>query len=193
MDFNHVRPEHLCHPIEKVVEKHREALQSCCDALDAKQDEGEKSLKNVADAEEALRKTADDAKEKISKQKNGIIKVVEDVFQSKINQVDQLYTTHEEQLTGQRNKVESFMDKVKCAGNISKNVLQKGSDEEIIESRKMVEERAETVKKESENVKDLSKPVCIDQSWFAAKQVTFEMVSKLFGGGTSLCFPAIGC
>ena len=183
MDFNHVRPEHLCHPIEKVVEKHREAMQSYCVALDEKQDDGEKSLKEVASAEEALKKTADDAKEEISKQKNCIIKVVEDIFQSKINQVDQLYATHGQQLTGQRNKVESFLDKVKCAGNISKNVLQKGSDEEIIQSRKMVEERVEVVKKESEGIKNFPKPVNINRCWFAAKQINTEMVSKLFGGG----------
>jgi hypothetical protein len=183
MDFNHVRPEHLCHPIEKVVEKHREALQSCCNALDEKQVEGAKSLKNVAYEEEALKKTADDAKEEISKQKNGIIKVVEDVFQSRINQVDQQYAACEEQLAEKRNKLASFMDKVKCAGNISKNVLQKGNDEEIIESRKMVEERVEAVKEESEGVKNFPKPVNINRSWFAAKQVNTEIVSKLFGGG----------
>ena len=183
MDFNHVRPHHLCHPIEKVVEKHREALQSCCDLLGEKQAEGAKSLKNVADAEKALKKTAENAKAKISQQKIDFIKAAEDDFQSKINAVDQLYAAHRERLTEQRNKAESFMDRVKCATNLSKNVLEKGSDEEIIESHKMVAERVEMVKKESESVKNLSKPASVDQDWLAAGQINTEMVLKLFGEG----------
>ncbi len=192
MDFNHVRPEHLCHPIEKVVEKHRKALQGCCDVLVTKGAEGAKSLKDVTAAAEALKKTAENVKEEISKQKNNIIKLVEDVFQRETNEVDQLYAAHEKQLAGERKKVESFFDKVKCAGNMSKNLLEKGSDEEIIESRKMVEERVEAVKKESEDVKKLSKPVTINQSWFVAKQVNIKMVSELFGGGMIQCFSAVG-
>ena len=184
MDFNHVRPEHVCHPIEKVVEKHREALQGCCDVLDTKEAEGAKSLKDVTAVEEALKKTAENAKAKISQQKNNVIDAVEDAFQRKINEVDWLYAVHKQLVAEKRNKVESFLDKVNCAGNLSKNVLQKGSDEEIIESRKMVEERVEMVKNESESNKDLSKPVSIDQNWFVAEQVNIEMVLKLLGKGT---------
>ena len=187
MDFNHVRPDHLCHPIEKVAEKHRDALQSCCDALDEKQAEGAKSLKNITDAEEALKKTAENTKEEISKQKNNITKLVEDVFKSRINEVDQLYAAHKEELADEKKRIEFFFDKVKCAGNLSKNVLQKGSNEEIIESRKMVEERVEAVKKESEDVKKFSKPVGVKQSWFAAEYIDIEIITKLFGAGMIRC------
>ena len=182
MDFNHVRPDHSCHPIEKVVEKHRESLQGCCDALDEKQAEGEKSLKDVTDTRKALKKTAEEARGEISKQKNDIIKAVEDIFQKKINEVDELYAAEEQQLTEQQNKVESFLDKVKCAGNLSKNVLEKGSDEEVIESHKMVKERVEMVKTESQSMENSEKSVVIDQNWFLG-QVKIENVSKLFGTG----------
>ena len=59
-------------------------------------------------------------------------------------------------------------------------MLQKGSHEEIIESRIIVEERVENVKKECEN---LPKTREISKTWFTAKQVEIEMVSKLFGAG----------
>ena len=180
MDFNHVRPEHLCHPVEKVIEQHRQGLQICCKALNEKQAEVEKSLKDFAAAKKALKIAADDAKEEISKHKNEIIKAVEDVFQTKVNKVDQMYTKHEEKLTEQQNKVKSILDKVKHAGNLSNNLLQKGSDDEIIESRNLVEERLEKVKKESE---DLSKPISLNQKWYKTKQVQIDMVSKLFGPG----------
>ena len=132
MDFNHVRPEHLCHPVEKVAEQHRQALQICCKALGDKQVEAEKSLKTIIDAKTALRKAADNAKEEISKQKNEIIKAVEDVFEEKVGVVDQMYTKLEEKLTEQQTKGKSILDKVKCARNVSDNVLQKGSDDEIL-------------------------------------------------------------
>jgi hypothetical protein len=165
------------------VEKHRESLQGCCDALSEKQAEGEKSLKDVADAGESLKKTAEKARGEISKQKNDIIKAVEDVFQKKINEVDRLYVVNKELLSGRTNKVESFLDKVKCASNMSKNVLQKGSNEEIIESHKMVKERVEMVKDESETVKDMPTLISADKNWFAASQVNSEVILNLFGGG----------
>ena len=182
MDFNHVRPDHSCHPIEKVVEKHRESLRGCCDALDEKQARGEKSLKDVADARNVLKKTAEEARGEISKQKNDIIKAVEDIFQEKINEVDELYAAQEKRLAEQQDKVESFLDKVKCAGNMSKNVWQKGSDEEVIESHKMVKERVEMVKTEYQDIENPEKPVVIDQNWFLG-QLKIEKVSKLFGTG----------
>ena len=180
MDFNHVRPEHLCHPVEKVVEQHRQALQICCKALGDKQVEAEKSLKTVIDAKTALRKAADNAKEEISKQKNEIIKAVEDVFEEKVGVVDQMYTKLEEKLTEQKTKGKSILDKVKCARNMSDNVLQKGSDEEIIESRNFAEDRLEKVKIES---KDLPKQVYMNQRWYETKQVQIDMVSQLFNTG----------
>ena len=54
-------------------------------------------------------------------------------------------------------------------------MLQKGSHEEIIESRIMVEERIENVKKECGN---LPKNCKINKKWFAAKQVKIEMISR---------------
>ena len=180
MDFNHVRPEHLCHPVEKVVEQHRQALQICCKALGEKQVEAEKSLKTVTDAKTVLRNAADNAKEEISKQKNEIIKAVEDVFEEKVKDVDQMYTKLEEKLTERQTKGKSILDKVKCARNVSNNLLQKGSDEEIIESRNLVENRLEKVKMESKN---LPKQAYINRRWYETKQVQIDMVSKLFGRG----------
>ena len=180
MDFNHVRPEHLCHPVEKVVGQHRQALQVCCKALGDKQVEAEKSLKTVTDAKTALRKAADNAKEEISRQKNEIIKAVEDVFEEKVGDVDRIYTKLEEKLTEQQTKGKSILDKVKCASNVSNNVLQKGSDEEIIESRNFVEDRLEKVKIESKN---LPKQFYMNQRWYETKELQIDMVSQLFGTG----------
>ena len=188
MDFNHVRPEHVCHPVEKVAEKHRQALQTLSEALDEKQAEAEKSLKIVTDAKMALKIAADNAKEEISKQKNEIIKEVEDVYQKKVNEVDNMYANREEKLSGQQNKVNSILKKVKCACNLSKNVLQKGSDEEIIESQNLVQEQLEAVKKDFMDIQGQPKPVGVDKKWYPPKQMRIDMISKLFGRGILLCF-----
>lgn len=99
-----------------------------------------------------------------------------------------MYANHEGKLAGQQNRVKSILDKVKGAGNLSKNVLLKGSDEEIIESQNLVQERLQTVKKESMDLKGQPKPVSINQKWFAAKQIQIDMISKLFGRGILVCF-----
>ena len=191
MDFDHVRPDHSCFPIEKIVEKHRKALQGCCDVLKEKQAKGEKSLKVVADAEKALKQAAMQAKAELSKEKDDIQQAVEDVFQKRINTVDELCASKEKVLAKQRNDVESFLKKVKCAGDLSKNVLKTGSDEEIIESRKLVEERVEMVN-ESENLKEVSDPNSPGQTMFPIKKVDIGlMVSVLFGAGTAMTIAVV--
>ena len=190
MDFEHIRPDHVCHPVEKVVEKHRAALRGCCDVLNEKQAKGEKLLEDVLDAKEALKKTAIEAKTELSKQKDDIQQTVEDVFRIKIHYVDHLYVPKEKVLTQQQNDVESFLDQVKCAGSLSKTVLEKGSDEEIIETRKLVEKRIAMVN-ESENLKKPFDPDGVGQNWFAVKKVNIEMVSSLFGEGNDWVMHAL--
>ena len=182
MDFDHVRPDHECYPIEKVVRKHRAALQGCCDVLNEKQAKGEKSLKIVTDAEKALKKTAMQAKAELSKQKNEIQQAVEDVFQIKISKVDQLCASKEKTLVEQRENAESFLDQAKRADSLSTTVLKKGSDEEIIETRKLVEKRI-AVMNESENLENLLNADSVGQNWFSVKKIDIEMVSTLFGEG----------
>ena len=187
MDFSHVRPDHLCHPIETIVEKHRKALQGCCDVLKEEQVKGEKSLEKVTDERKELKKEVEKAKGEISQQKEDIIKAVEDVFQEKIKEVDEVYAVKEKPIVEQQNKVESFLDQVKRAGSLSKNVVEKGSDEEIIESHKMVKERVQMVKRESRGVEDLPKADGFARpNWFVARQVKMEAVSNLFGTGMDL-------
>ena len=184
MDFNHIRPDHVCHPVEKVAEKHRKALQSCCNILNEKQVKGKKSLNDVADVEKLCKKSRDKAKVAISKQKNDIIKAVEDAFERKINEVDHMYAEHEKLFVEKRNEVESFLEKVKFSVNLANNVLEKGSDEEIIETHNMVKERVEMVtKNESESVKNLPELTGINQYCFVAQNIDTEIVSKLFGQG----------
>ena len=65
-------------------------------------------------------------------------------------------------------------------------MLEKGSDEAIIESHKMVKDRVEMVKTKSNGVKNLRKVVNFDSDWFVAKQLKVEMVSKLLATGIVL-------
>ena len=102
----------------------------------------------------------------------------------KINNIDQIYAEHEKFFVEKRNKVESFLEKVKFAGNLANNVLEKGSDEEIIETLNVVKERVEMVtKNESESMKNLPELTGINQDWFVTRKIDTEMVSKLFGPG----------
>ena len=184
MDFKHVRPEHVCHPLENVAGEYREALVKRGEELDAMQEKGEKSLKNVAEEDQALKLRAKIAKENIAMQKNDIIKAVEDVFNSRIDEINQLCAKFDQQLSGRRNQMESLLEKVKCTGNMCKNLLKKGSDGEIVESCKMVEERTKRVEEELQSVQQLQKPVDIEQSWFEVKEVNIGTVAILFGEGT---------
>ena len=152
MDFNHVRPNHSCSPVEKVAVKQKEALKSSLKTLEETLVKGNKKLEAILNATLTLESNAMKAKYEINKQakelKKKILQKLDENVQMKLDEVDQIYNSRHERLTAQTIELKSFLDKVKGSVDLSKNLLEKGNCEEILSTQKMIDESVEKAKKD---------------------------------------------
>ena len=151
-DFNHLRPEHLCYPLPEVAEKQRKVLGSYCTILKESLKDGNETLKLISNVTDSLEDNVKKAKEKITKQKQEVLKEVAEKLEERakhmMQKVDKKYKETIEPLTEQKNEVKGYVDKVKVSFNLAKNLFEKGNDEEILSSQKMMEENVEKRKAE---------------------------------------------
>ena len=152
MDFNHARPDHLCSPIEEVAEKGKKALETNYDTLMLKSTQANNALQTRLDAMQALKENAKRAKDEIDQQsdeiKKMIIQELEERARIKKDEVDQICNNTYEKLACQSNELKVFVDRVKGAVDLSKNLLEKGDCVEILSTQSMIEESVEKIEKE---------------------------------------------
>ena len=152
MDFNHLRPDHLCSPIEEVAEKGKKALKANYDTLMLKFTQINNALQDIAGVMQALKENSIKAKEGIDQQSDEVKKIivqnVEDRAKIKKNEIDQICNNTYEKLAGQSNELKVFVDRVKGAVDLSKNLLEKGDCVEILSTQSMIEESVEKIEKE---------------------------------------------
>jgi hypothetical protein len=145
--LNHTKPQHSCVPVRKVTEKQRETLQSSCTTLDAKLSEGREALKNICGVMKSLEKKAKTAKDQIKEQKENILKIVAEKLDEraeKMNEeVDKVYGELHSQLSKQHEEIKYYLDKVQASVSLPRNLLKRGSIEEILSSQKLIDENIE--------------------------------------------------
>ena len=161
MDFNHVRPDHSCSPVEEVAEKGKKALETSYDTLMLKSTQYNNALQTIQDAMQALKENAKRAKDEIDQRsdevKKKIIQELEERARIKKDEVDQICNNTYEKLAGQSNELKVFVDRVKGAVDLSKNLLEKGDCVEILSTQSMIEESVEKIENECpEEVKHIS-------------------------------------
>ena len=180
MDFNHPRPEHLCHPLAEVGEKQREELGLHCAILEESLKEGEETLKLISNVTQSLEDNAKEAKDKISRQKEEILKIFIEKLEEKtdhtLQEVDRKYNGTFEPLTKQKTEVQDYMDKLKGSYNLAKNLFEKGNNEEILSSQKMIEENVKKMKAERPST---MKPVHTGNIEYKESKVNDVDVAKL--------------
>ena len=150
--FMHSRRYHCCVPLRQLAQIQREKLQYSCTKLDEKLSEGNRVLKNICEVMKSLEKNAKTAKDEIKKQKENILKVVAeklDEKEKKINEkVDKIYGEMHLELSKQHDEIEKYLDKVHASLSFPRNLLKRGSVEEILPSQNLVDERIERLENE---------------------------------------------
>ena len=143
----HTKPNHSCVAMREIKKKQREALQSSCTTLDEKLAEGKEALINICEVMKSLEKNAKTAKDQISEQKENILKIVAEKLDErakKMNEeVDKVYGELHSELSKQHDKMKDYLDKVKASVSLPKNLLKRGSIEEIISSQQLIDEKIE--------------------------------------------------
>ena len=147
MVLNHQKQNHSCVAVSELAQKQREALQSSCTTLDEKLAERKEALNNICEVMKSLEKNAKTAKDQIKEQKENILKIVAEKLDERAkimnDDVDEVYGELHSELSKQHDEMKDYLDKVQASVSLPKNLLKRGSIEEIISSQKLIDEKIE--------------------------------------------------
>ena len=143
----HQKPNHSCVPLRQMAQKQRETLQTSCTTLDEKLSEGNKALNNIYEVIKYLGKNAKNAKDQINEQKEKILNIVAAKLDEKAKkikeEVDEIYGAMCSELNKQQDEIKEYLGKVQASISFPRNLLKKGSVEEILSSQKLINEKIE--------------------------------------------------
>ena len=95
----------------------------------------------------SLEKNAKTAKDQIKEQKEKILKIVSEKLEEKAKkmneEVDKVYEEMHSELSKQHDEIKEYLDKVQASVSLPRNLLKRGSIEEILSSQKLIDETIE--------------------------------------------------
>ena len=151
MDFKHVKPSHSCFLVKDVANNYKEILDSNNKAMEDAVTEGDTSLQRLTLATEQLYREAQNIKSQITQKNDAVLKMVANVLNQKtkslLNKVDHICELEQEKLKRQTEETKSYVQKIKTAVQLSKTLVDQGTDEEIISSQKMMLDNANNLLK----------------------------------------------
>jgi ClpP class serine protease len=96
---------------------------------------------------ESLEKNAKTAKDQIKEQKENILKIVAEKLDERAEtmneEVDKVYGELHRELSKQHDEMKDYLDKVQASVSLPKNLLKRGSIEEMLSSQKLIDEKIE--------------------------------------------------
>ncbi|CAB4045160.1 E3 ubiquitin- ligase TRIM71-like, partial [Paramuricea clavata] len=145
--LSHQKPNHSCVAMREITQKQRETLQSSCTTLDEKLAEGKETLNNICEVMKSLEKNAKTAKDQIKEQNENILKIVAEKLDERAErmneEVDKVCSSLHSELSKQHDEMKDYLDKIQASMSLPRNLLKRGSIEEIITSQKLIEEKIE--------------------------------------------------
>ena len=158
MLLNHTKQNHSCVCVDEIGQKQREILQGRCATLDEKLSAGNDALTAINEVMKSLETTAKDTKDQIYAKKVKILTNITEKLDERaaklVQYVDKVYGELHGQLTKQHGEIQDHFDKVQTSVSLSRNLLKRGSIEEILSCEKVIGENVE--KLENEQPKNLA-------------------------------------
>jgi hypothetical protein len=152
MVLNHTKQNHSCVSVDEIAQQQRQILQDSCAKLDQKLSAGKDALNAINEIMKSLKTNAKQAKDQIYAQKNKIVKNVTEKLDEQaaklVQNVDKVYSEFRDQLTKQHGEVKDYFDKIQASVPLPKNLLKRGSTEEILSTQKIIDENLERLEKE---------------------------------------------
>ncbi len=150
--MDHPKPDHSCQPLNEVADEHKKSLKITSNVLQKKSNECQNTLTKIKYAVQFLDASTKKAREAIIKQNEVILneftRQLEVKTRSLLGEVDMNYRFVNEILGKQQNDMKVYVEKVNGSLDLAKNILEKGSDEEILMLGKMIEKNASDIEKE---------------------------------------------
>ncbi|XP_028398974.1 uncharacterized protein LOC114522483 isoform X2 [Dendronephthya gigantea] len=151
MDFRHIKQNHSCFLVKDVVSNYTKLLTSNNEAMDRVLNEGNVIVEQLANTAEELDRDAKLTKAKIVKRKESVIskvvKMLNKHTETLLNEVDQLHKEKREVLDGQTRETKQYVDNVQRSAQLSKKLVEEGTEEEIISSQKIMLKSADNLLK----------------------------------------------
>ena len=170
--LEHNKEGHSYLSIEEVAEKKRDLFKSSSNFLNDQLKEGSNALKHIEHVLQELKKNAE--KDQIGKQRENILKAfterqknalkafiekqksdlnvftekLQEKAKAKTNEVDSAYRIKHDFLGKQEIDMKVYVEKIKSSTELSNNLLEKGTREEIISFQNEIEENVKKVKNE---------------------------------------------
>ena len=142
----------LCVAVSELTGNQRERLQSSCTTLDEKLSEGKEALNNSRMVIQRLQKKAKTAKNQIKEQKDKVLKIMVEKLDEKAKkmneEVDEVYGKLYSELSKQHDEIKEYLDKVHASTSLPRNLLKRGSVEEILLLQKLIDEKIEKLANE---------------------------------------------
>ena len=151
MDFKHVKQSHSCVLVTDVANNYKELLDSNSKAMEDALTEGNAFLERLTHATEQLHREAKNIKSQITQKNDAVLEMVVKVLNQKtksfLSKVDHICELEQEKLKRQTEETKSYVQKIKTSVQLSKTLVDQGTDEEIISSQKMMLDNANNLLK----------------------------------------------
>ena len=169
--FEHVRPDHVCSPLEETAQRKREELKTIYQTLENNESQSTQLYDELAITLCYLDKNLEEAKNHIHKRKNSILTDVNDVLEKKaqslIEEIENTARVKNQTIDEQLKRVSHHMAAQKETHDVAKALVENGSNEEILLSYKSVQESVENGERGYEikliHVMDDELPRCSDE------------------------------
>ena len=149
--LDHPKPDHECEPIDVVANRQKEALKRTSAILQTKSDEGHDALKKIRKASENMKANTRKAKDDVLHQKKEILEAftekLEHTIQAFIVEVDRKHNELNQKLSKQHHDMELYVEKVNGSLEFVKNIIEKGSNEDILSLGNEIKENASDIEK----------------------------------------------
>ena len=140
MDFKHVKQGHSCVLVNDVANNYKEILDSNNKVMEDALTEGNVFLQQLTLATQRLDHQAENTKSQIVQRKELVKKQVNQILDQKadtlLKKVDEIHKGKQEDLARQTVKTNQYVENIKTSVKLSKELVDQGTDEEIISSQK---------------------------------------------------------
>ena len=139
--FEHVRPDHVCSPLEEIAERKREELKTNCEILQSTVANKKKEILVLKEKIKSLNNKFDKAQRLKNERKEQLLGKLQERLQKKTNLViedaRQIVDDNTGILEERIHQRETFVNRVKASTNMARSLLENG-DEEIVRSYQSV-------------------------------------------------------
>jgi hypothetical protein len=149
MDFNHPRPEHVCNVVKAVAHKNRELVTASNKNLEKQLEKAEQYLTQLSFATNRVEMATQDGKSKVVALKEGMLKMINDQLEEKskdmIADIDRIQDVKLGKLKRQTEDTKAYVTNIEGCIQSSAKLLEEGTDEEMILTKKRVHDAEERI------------------------------------------------